>query len=398
MERHTILIIGGGNAGISVAARLKRERKGLDIAILDPSDKHYYQPAWTLVGGGAFDINDTVRDEASVIPEGVKWIKEAVTAIDPQQNTVTTASGSVWGYSFLVVAPGIQLNWGNIKGLPETLGRNNVTSNYSFKTAPYTFTCLQSMQPGQLALFTSPSTALKCGGAPQKITYLAADYFRKHGLGGRVRVDFSTAGKVVFGIKKYAVALQKVVDKFQIEMNFRHDLIAVDGDKKTATFKVTDETGQMHEVTKHFDMLHVTPPQSAPDFIRNSLLADANGWVDVDKHTLQHKKYPSIFGLGDATNTPNAKTGAAVRKQAPVLVSNLLAFMDKRPLNGSYNGYGSCPIVVGYGKLILAEFDYENTPKETFPFDQSKPRWSLWVLKKYILPWLYWHKILKGTI
>lgn len=398
MERHTILIIGGGNAGISVAARLKRERKGLDIAILDPSDKHYYQPAWTLVGGGAFDINDTVRDEASVIPEGVKWIKEAVTAIDPQQNTVTTASGSVWGYSFLVVAPGIQLNWGNIKDLPETLGRNNVTSNYSFKTAPYTFTCLQSMQPGQLALFTSPSTALKCGGAPQKITYLAADYFRKHGLGGKVRVDFSTAGKVVFGIKKYAVALQKVVDKFQIEMNFRHDLIAVDGDKKTATFKVTDETGQMHEVTKHFDMLHVTPPQSAPDFIRNSLLADANGWVDVDKHTLQHKKYPSIFGLGDATNTPNAKTGAAVRKQAPVLVSNLLAFMDKRPLNGSYNGYGSCPIVVGYGKLILAEFDYENTPKETFPFDQSKPRWSLWVLKKYILPWLYWHKILKGTI
>lgn len=398
MERHTILIIGGGNAGISVAARLKRERKGLDIAILDPSDKHYYQPAWTLVGGGAFDINDTVRDEASVIPEGVKWIKEAVTAIDPQQNTVTTASGSVWGYSFLVVAPGIQLNWGNIKGLTETLGRNNVTSNYSFKTAPYTFTCLQSMQPGQLALFTSPSTALKCGGAPQKITYLAADYFRKHGLGGKVRVDFSTAGKVVFGIKKYAVALQKVVDKFQIEMNFRHDLIAVDGDKKTATFKVTDETGQMHEVTKHFDMLHVTPPQSAPDFIRNSLLADANGWVDVDKHTLQHKKYPSIFGLGDATNTPNAKTGAAVRKQAPVLVSNLLAFMDKRPLNGSYNGYGSCPIVVGYGKLILAEFDYENTPKETFPFDQSKPRWSLWVLKKYILPWLYWHKILKGTI
>ena len=398
MERHTILIIGGGNAGISVAARLKRERKGLDIAILDPSDKHYYQPAWTLVGGGAFDINDTVRDEASVIPEGVKWIKEAVTAIDPQQNTVTTASGSVWGYSFLVVAPGIQLNWGNIKGLPETLGKNNVTSNYSFKTAPYTFTCLQSMQPGQLALFTSPSTALKCGGAPQKIMYLAADYFRKHGLGGRVRVDFSTAGKVVFGIKKYAVALQKVVDKFQIEMNFRHDLIAVDGDKKTATFKVTDETGQVHEVTKHFDMLHVTPPQSAPDFIRNSLLADANGWVDVDKHTLQHKKYPSIFGLGDATNTPNAKTGAAVRKQAPVLVSNLLAFMDKRPLNGSYNGYGSCPIVVGYGKLILAEFDYENTPKETFPFDQSKPRWSLWVLKKYILPWLYWHKILKGTI
>jgi sulfide:quinone oxidoreductase len=273
-----------------------------------------------------------------------------------------------------------------------------VTSNYSVNYAPYTYECLQSMKPGGVSIFTSPSTALKCGGAPQKIMYLAADYFRKHGLKGKVKVDFSTAGKVVFGIQKYAVQLQKVVDDYGIEMNYRHDLIAIDGENKTATFKVTDETNAVHEVVKHFDMIHVTPPQSAPDFVRNSPLADANGWVDVDKHTLQHKKYPNIFGLGDATNTPNAKTGAAVRKQAPVLVSNLFSIMKQEKLNGSYSGYGSCPIVVGYGKLILAEFDYENKPKETFPFDQSKPRWTMWILKKYILPWLYWNKILKGTI
>jgi sulfide:quinone oxidoreductase len=398
MGQHTIVIIGGGNAGISVAARIRKQRKDLDIAIIDPAEKHYYQPAWTLVGGGTFDINKTVRPESSVIPEGVLWIRDAVTSIDPQNNSIATASGREINYRYLVVAPGIQLNWGQVKGLPETLGKNFVSSNYSFETAPYTFTCLQSMRAGQVALFTSPSTALKCGGAPQKIMYLAADYFRKHGLGGKVKVDFSTAGKVIFGIKKYAVELQKIVEKYHIEMNFRHDLIAVDGERKTATFKVTDETGQSHEVTKHFDMLHVTPPQSAPDFIRNSPIADANGWVDVDKHTLQHKRYPSIFGIGDATNTPNAKTGAAVRKQAPVLVKNLLACIDGQPMNGSYNGYGSCPIIVGYGKLILAEFDYDNTPKETFPFDQSKPRWSMWVLKKYILPWLYWHKILKGEM
>lgn len=365
---------------------------------MEPSDKHYYQPAWTLVGGGTFSINDTVRPEESVMPKGVFWIRDAARAIYPEQHTVETVSGERYEYEYLVVAPGIQLNWDQIKGLKETLGRNQVTSNYAFELAPYTFQCLQSVREGQVALFTSPSTALKCGGAPQKIMYLAADYFRRNGLKGKVKVDFSTAGKVIFGIRKYADQLQKVVDKYQIELNFRHDLVAIDGERKTATFKVIDETGAAHEVTKHYDMIHVTPPQSAPDFIRSSPLADANGWVDVDKHTLQHKKYPNIFGLGDATNTPNAKTGAAVRKQAPVLVKNLIALMQGQPMNGSYNGYGSCPIIVGYGKLILAEFDYENKPMETFPFDQSKPRWTMWILKKYILPWLYWNKILKGTI
>lgn len=398
MNKHTILIIGGGNAGISVAARLLNAQKNLDIAIIEPSDKHYYQPAWTLVGGGTFNLQHTIRSEASVMPKGVTWIKDAATEILPEQQTVVTARGERYGYDYLVAAPGIQLNWDQVTGLKETLGKNQVTSNYTFDTASYTFECIRSVREGQVALFTSPSTALKCGGAPQKIMYLAADYFTKHGLKGKVKVDFSTAGKVIFGIKKYADQLQKVVDKYQIETNFRHDLIAVDGVNKTATFNVLDATGATHEVTKHFDMLHVTPPQSAPDFIRNSPLADANGWVDVDKHTLQHKKYPNVFGLGDATNTPNAKTGAAVRKQAPVLVRNLLSLMKGGGLDASYNGYGSCPIIVGYGKLILAEFDYDNHPMETFPFDQSKPRWTMWVLKKYILPWLYWNKILKGTI
>ncbi len=398
MKKHQILIVGGGNAGISVAARLLNRNKQLDIAIVEPSTKHYYQPAWTLVGGGTFDINATIRDEASVIPKGATWIKDAVATFDPDHNAVTTVNGETISYDYMVVAPGIQLNWGAVKGLKETIGKNGVTSNYSFDLAPYTFECLQSMKPGNVAIFTSPSTALKCGGAPQKIMYLAADYLRRHGLKGKVKVDFSTAGKVIFGIQKYAVQLQKVVDEYGIDVNYRHDLVAVDGEKKEATFKVTDETGATHEVTKHFDMIHVTPPQSAPDFIRNSPLADANGWIDVDKNSLRHKKFANVFALGDATNTPNAKTGAAVRKQAPVLVQNLFALMQGQPLSGSYSGYGSCPIVVGYGRLILAEFDYENTPKETFPFDQSKPRWTMWLLKKYVLPWLYWNKILKGTI
>jgi sulfide:quinone oxidoreductase len=396
--KHQIIIVGGGNAGISVAAKLLNKNSALDIAIIEPSEKHYYQPAWTLVGGGTFNIDDTIRNESTVIPSKAKWIKDAVASFDPDHNRLTTKEGNTYTYDYLVVAPGIQLNWHLVKGLTETLGKNNVTSNYSFDLAPYTFECIKNMKPGMTAMFTSPSTTLKCGGAPQKITYLAADYFRKHELIGKVKVEFCTAGKVIFGIKKYAVQLQKVVDNLQVHMNYRHDLIAVDGPNKTATYKVTDENGNTTEVTKHFDMLHVTPPQSAPDFIAKSPLANDKGWVDVDKYTLQHIRYKNIFGLGDATSTPNGKTGAAVRKQSPVLVQNLLSQMKNQELKAKYNGYSSCPIVVGYGKLILAEFDYDNNPKETFPFDQSKPRWTMWILKKYILPWLYWNKILKGSM
>jgi sulfide:quinone oxidoreductase len=398
MIHYTVIIVGGGNAGISVASRILKKRIELDLAIIDPSENHYYQPAWTLVGGGTFDINKTIKPELSVIPEGAKWIKDAVVTFEPGQNYLTTKNGNAYSYDYLIVAPGIQLNWNAVKGLKDTLGKNNVTSNYSFDYAPYTFECIRSMKQGMTAVFTSPSTPLKCGGAPQKITYLAADYFRKHHLKGKVKVDFSTAGKVVFGIKKYAVQLQKVVDKLGVEMHYRHDLVAIDGNNKSATFKVTDENGYTSEVTKHFDMLHVTPPQSAPDFISRSPLANDKGWVDVDKYTLQHKRYKNIFGIGDATSTPNGKTGAAIRKQAPVLVKNLFALLDGKTMTAKYNGYSSCPIVVGYGKLILAEFDYDNKPVETFPFDQSKPRWSMWILKKYILPWLYWHKILKGSV
>jgi sulfide:quinone oxidoreductase len=395
---YQVIIVGGGNAGISVAARILRKHKRLDIAIIEPSEKHYYQPAWTLVGGGTYNIKDTIRDEAAVIPPKATWIKDAVVLFQPEENTVITKKGDLYKYEYLVIAPGIKLDWEKIKGLKETLGKNGVTSNYSAAYAPYTFECIRSMKEGMTALFTSPSTALKCGGAPLKITYLAADYFRKHGLMGKVKVDFSTAGKVVFGIKKYAVELQKIVDKLQVEMNYRHDLIAVNGPGKTATFNVSDEKGNVTEITKHFDMLHVTPPQAAPDFIAQSPLANEKGWVDIDKHTLQHVRYKNIFGIGDATSTPNGKTGAAVRKQAPVLVQNLLSLMQGKELTAKYNGYSSCPIVVGYGKLILAEFDYDNIPRETFPFDQSKPRWSMWILKKYILPWLYWHKILPGKM
>jgi sulfide:quinone oxidoreductase len=435
MAFYQILIVGGGNAGISVAAQLLNKYSNLNIGIIEPSDKHYYQPAWTLVGGGVYDIKDTIRNEADYIPKGAAWIKDSVVEFKPTENQVTTKSGAIYSYDYLIVAPGIQLDWHKIKGLKENLGKNGVTSNYSAEFAPYTWECLQNLKGGNV-IFTAPNTPVKCGGAPQKIMYLAADYIRRNGLQNKCNTHFYTGGTMIFGVKKYAEVLQKIVDRNNIQTHFYHNLDEIKGDEKIAIFE--DRDGKLIEVP--FDMIHVTPPQSAPDFIKNSPLAIEDdgltpevtsncvhvvknhelGWVDVDKATLRHNRFPNIYSLGDVTNTPNAKTGAAIRKQAPVVVNNLLkdifgevpskslvraagaiAFKGSvAEFNQSleYTGYSSCPIVTGYGKLMLAEFDYNSEPMETFPFNQAKERWSMWVLKKYLLPWLYWNRILTGRM
>lgn len=397
MIHHQIIIVGGGNAGISVASQLLLKNKKLNIAIVDPADKHYYQPAWTLVGGGVFDSKKTERTEESVIPKGVEWIKQKVTGFSPEQNEITINNNEKFSYDYLVVAPGIQLNWNAIKGLEETLGKNNVCSNYSFKYAPYTFECIKNFKGGK-AIFHAPHTLIKCGGAPQKIMYLAAAYFRKQGILNTSDIQFWSGGTKLFGVEKYEKTLLKVVKRQHISLNFFVRLDEVDGPNKKAKFVGIGEKNKGREYWVDFNMLHVTPPQTAPDFVKNSSLVNEAGWVDVNKNTLQHNRYPNIFSLGDASSLPTSKTGAAIRKQAPVLVKNLLALINHQPLVGSYSGYTSCPIVTGYGKLVLAEFDYNNQPMETFPFDQSKERWSMYQLKTKVLPWLYWNKILKGKI
>lgn len=401
-QHYQILIVGGGNAGISVAAQLFRKDPKLDIAILDPAEKHYYQPAWTLVGGGEFDINDTVRTEAEVIPKNATWLKEAASAFEPDQNTVVTAAGNRYTYDYLIVCPGIQLDWHLIKGLEGNLGKNGITSNYLFKMAPYTYECLKNTKKGN-AIFTNPMTPIKCGGAPQKIMYLASDYFRKQGvLKKEVVVHFYSGGSIIFGVKKYADTLNKVINRYGIKTHFLHNLVEIKAESKQAVFDVYQDGKVVDQVTDSFEMIHITPPQSAPDFIKKSPLAAPDnpfGWVDVDKSTLRHNRYANIFSIGDASSTPNAKTGAAVRKQAPVLVNQLMSqIRTGKPGTAAYTGYGSCPLITGYGKLVMAEFDYDNNPMETFPFDQSKERWSMYQMKRYLLPWLYWNKILTGAM
>jgi sulfide:quinone oxidoreductase len=398
MKTHyQILVVGGGNAGISAAAQLLHKNNKLDIGIIEPSSKHYYQPAWSLVGAGIFNKAKTVRNEADVIPKGATWIRNAVQSFRPEENKIELLDGVVLGYDYLIVAPGIQLNWKEIKGLEETLGKNGVCSNYDFRYTDYTYECVKNTRSGR-AIFTSPETVVKCGGAPQKAMYLATDYFRRHGVAEQVQTEMWSGGSRVFGIPKYEEVLKKIIEKRKINTSFFQKLVEIDGENKRARFVGIGEANKGVETWVDYEMIHVTPPQSAPDFIKNSPLANANGWVDVHKHTLQHNRYSNVFSLGDASSLPTSRTGAAVSKQAPVVVSNLLSLMKGQALKASYNGYTSCPIVTGYGKLILAEFDYNNQPMETFPFNQAKERWSMFILKKYILPWLYWNQILPGRM
>jgi sulfide:quinone oxidoreductase len=351
---------------------------------------------WTFVGAGIFSRDQTLRKEEQLIPKAVRWLKIAATEFLPEQNEVVLGDGSRVAYKYLIVCPGLKLDWDAIDGLKETLGRNGVCSNYDADAAVYTWRCLRDFKSGT-ALFTQPPMPIKCAGAPQKIMYLAADYWRKKNILSRAKIEFCLAADVLFGVPFFVPALKDAVNDYGIAVNYKHNLKAIDGDAKTATFTVVDDEGRTNELKRPFDVIHVVPPQTGLDFIRNSPLANQAGWVDVDPATLRHTKYENIFGVGDATSTPNAKTAAAVRIQAPIAVANLLAAIDKKAMPRRYDGYGSCPLTVAYGKIVLAEFGYAGKVTPTFPMDPRVPRRSAWYLKKHFLPWLYWSHMLKGS-
>jgi sulfide:quinone oxidoreductase len=395
---HDVVIVGGGAAGLACAASMLKRRPGLDIAVIEPRDRHYYQPGWTLVGGGVFDRAQTERLMSSVMPAGVKWVRAAVSSFEPEKNRIVLEDGARIGYRVLVAAPGIKLDWDRVEGLKEALGNNGVTSNYLFDMAPYTWELVQTLKGGR-ALFTQPPMPIKCAGAPQKAMYLSADHWRRTGVLRDIDVEFWTAGGVLFGVKDYVPALMEYVQAYNAKLNFNHNLVAVDGSAQKAWFETRTEDGNTKRVETTFDMIHVCPPQSAPTFVRESSLADAAGWIEVSSETLQHTRYGNVFGLGDACSAPNAKTAAAARKQAPVVAENVIAALDGRAPRAVYDGYGSCPLTVERGKIVLAEFAYGGKLLPTFPgwlIDGTKPSRLAWLLKEKLLPNIYWDAMLKG--
>ncbi len=398
-RRHEVVIVGGGAAGIAVASSLKARKPDLDIAVIDPADIHYYQPGWTMVGGGIFRPETTARTMASLIPSGVHWIKAGVAAFEPENNAVVLDGCRVVKYGRLVVAPGLKLNWGGIEGLTDTLGRNGVTSNYRYDLAPYTWELVQGLRGGR-AVFTQPPMPVKCAGAPQKAMYLSADHWRRQGILNNIEIDFFNAGNVLFGVREYVPALMEYVEKYGVHLKFQHTLTRIDGPARRAWFTTTSADGVKSEVESDFDMIHVVPPQTAPDVLRVSPLADAAGWMDVDQGSLRHRSLAGIYGLGDACNAPNAKTAAAARKQAPIVAHNLLKDMGAiRAPDAIYDGYGSCPLTVERGRIVLAEFGYGGKMIPSFPkwlIDGTRPSRLAWLLKERMLPFVYWKAMLRG--
>ncbi|MDR9878897.1 FAD/NAD(P)-binding oxidoreductase [Pseudomonas allii] len=390
-----IVVIGGGSAGIGLLASLLKRDPHLNITLIEPSDHHCYQPAWTLVGGGAYDVKKTRRPLADVLPNGVTWVQAAVSELLPDEQTLVLDSGQRVTWNNLIVCPGLRLAWEKVEGLQDTLGQHGVTSNYSYEHAAYTWQLVQQLKGGK-AIFTQPAMPIKCAGAPQKAMYLSCDHWLKQGTLKHIDVEFNLAGAALFGVATFVPPLMKYVEKYNARLAFNANLVKVDGPARKAWFEVKDAEGNVRVEEKPFDLLHVVPPQVSPDFIRQSPLADAAGWCEVNPHSLQHLRYPHIFGLGDVCGTTNAKTAAAVRKQIVVVAENLLALRRQAPLPLKYDGYGSCPLTVEKGKVVLAEFGYGGKLLPTFPLDPTRARRSMWFLKATLLPWFYWNGMLKG--
>ncbi len=375
MNKHfEVLIVGGGSAGLSIAARLCQGSNPPSVGIIEPSDKHYYQPIWTLVGAGIMDKQVSERAEADFIPRGAEWIRESAAEFMPDRNQVQTVQGNTYSYDDLVVALGIQIDWSKIDGLEDALGKDGVCSNYSYQYVDSTARFIDGFSGGR-AVFTFPNTPIKCAGAPQKIMYLGEEKFRQNGVRKRSSVVFASAGAAIFGIPKYRESLEELISRRNIEGAFGHNLTALRPESKEAVFEQHGD-----EVVMSYDSIHVTPPQSAPEVLKRSPLGNSAGWVEVDKYSLQHLRYENVWSAGDCSSLPCSKTGAAVRKQVPVLVENLKARRQAQPLRARYNGYASCPLVTGQGTVILAEFGYDGEVMETFPVDQAQERFSMYAL------------------
>jgi sulfide:quinone oxidoreductase len=419
-SHYSVLVVGGGTGGIMTAAQFKRKDKNLSVAIIEPSDNHYYQPAWTLVGAGTFNFKSTRKDESKMIPRGVDWIKDYATIFEPEHNTVHTKNSGPIEYEFLVLSTGIQMDIDAMPGLREALKSNKVCSNYL--DPEKTFRVLQEFKGGN-AVFTQPGTPIRCGGAPQKIMYLAEEYYQKTGVRDKTNVIFATPGSVIFGTKEFADELTRIIKKKKVHFKPFYKPVKIDSARQEITFeyikpnlkiasedletKIGEKLDGDNLVTMHYDMLHLAPPQSAPDFVKNSPFSFKDGpnkgWLNVDIHTLQNPDYKNVFALGDSAALPTAKTGAAIRKQVPVAVDNIMHMMKQLSFGSEqYDGYSSCPIVTGYGKMLLCEFKYDNVrdsdPLLTKFIDTTKEKWSMWVLKKYGLPWMYWNLMMKGRM
>lgn len=400
-----ILVVGGGAAGISVCARLSRALAEPDITLVEPSTEHYYQPGFTMIGGGVFTADEVVRPQSSLIPEGVRWVRDRVTAIDPDRKEAATSKSGTLAYDFLVLCPGLQMNFNLVPGLrQEELGKGNVHSIYDYQGAQKCWAAVERFAAkGGRALFTDTWTKVKCGGAPKKINLMTEHLCRKKGTRAQADIQYYSALDHLLDAPLFKKRLEEVYAERGIPVHYNHRIKEIDPVRGTVTFVQTGAASAPETITREFDFLHVAPPMSAPDFVRASALAvdpktgKADDWVPTNPATLRHAKYQNVFVLGDVAGIPTSKTAAAIRSQAPVVTENLIAVMENREPTARYNGYTACPVITEYGKVLLAEFGYDKKPAPTMPFlNPLREHWAGWELKRHVLKPLYFDGMLRG--
>ena len=405
-----IVIIGGGAAGISIASRLARMLEEPNITIIDPSDRQYYQPGFTLIASGIYKPEVVWKKQEDCIPSKVKWVKDSVIALDPVSNNARTAKNGVISYDFLVLVPGIQLNWNEIEGFDYSqLGKGNAHCIYDFKGAQMTWKAMKEFtETGGKGIYTDTYTKHKCGGAPKKICLLTADYAQKHNRRESLDITYYTAEKDLYDVKFFTSRLKEIYQERNIPIELNTRVKGIDTEKKQVHFERIEKKGEEKVVTpfvEDYDFLHFTPPMSAPHFVKEAGLGftegklAAGGWANVNKETFVHNTYSNIISFGDAAGLPTSKTSAAIRVQVPLAARNLIALMEGKEPCEKYDGYAACPIITDYGHVLLCEFNYDKEPEISFPFsllDMSKEQWAAWLLKVYILKPLYFYGMLKG--
>ncbi|XP_050295234.1 sulfide:quinone oxidoreductase, mitochondrial [Anthonomus grandis grandis] len=397
-ENHSckVLVVGGGTGGCAVTAKLSRKLKKTDLIVLEPSEEHYYQPLFTLIGAGIENIETARKSERACLTKNCTWLKDQAAEFDLNRNIVKTVQGHQIEYDYLIVSTGIIPRYEKIPGLLDALKdrSSGVCSIYLPKYVENVYPTMQRLNSGN-AIFTFPNSPVKCPGAPQKICYLTEDYLRRENKRSKVNVIYNTSLPVIFGVKKYADALWKVCKSRNIAVNTRTNLVSIDPVKKEAVFENLDKPEV--KTILPYSMLHVTPPMSTDESISNNKeLTNSAGFVEVNKTSLQHVRFPNVFAIGDCSSSPNSKTAAAAAAQVEVVFENLQAVINGQKPLATYDGYASCPLVTGYDKCILAEFDYDLNPLETFPFSQDKERLSMYLLKKNIIPAIYWSLMMNG--
>lgn len=386
-----IVIAGGGAAGLTAASRLAASLKGATIIVIDGRKAHYYQPGFTLVASGIKPKEYVVSNTSDYLPKGVQWINEAAAEIDPEGKKVVTASGQSVPYDYLMVATGLELNYAAIEGMDtQRIGQNGLGSIYhSPDAAAATWQALSAFaDKGGVGVFGRPAGEMKCAGAPLKYTFISDDHLRRRGNRGKAELVYMAQSKSLFGVPIVAEKVRMLFQDRGVKVQHEHVLQSIDLDKRIATYKTPTGTAE-----QGYDFINVVPPMRAPEVVRNSPLPwtegpfAADGWVEVDRDTLRHKRYPNVFALGDIAGVPKGKTAASVKWQVPVAVDHLIADISGKASSEIYNGYTSCPLITRLGQAMLIEFDYKDNLITSFPgvIAPLEELWISWVMKTMAL-------------